>query len=370
MTAIKKLNLLGVTGSVGRAAVDVVLANPGMFDIELVSAHEDEAGLAEIAERLGAARTVLTSRDELVLDEEVDITLCAITGMAGLPSMMQAIEMSKAVAIANKEPLVAAGSLVLEQAKKNNTKLLPVDSEHNAIFQVFEDNNRAAVQKIILTASGGPFWQWDQAAIAAATVEQALKHPNWEMGKKITIDSATMANKALEVIEAHILFDGIPVEVLVHPQSVVHSLVEYKDGSVLAQMGASDMRVPIAHALGWPDRIASGGQTLDLTALSRLDFEAPNTDKFPFLRLAYDCLEIGSYACVAINAGNEVAVDAFLAGRIQFCDIYDVAQHCVEGAESVKLADLEDILAYDQDIRAVANEAISNLLVQKKSVSA
>lgn len=370
MISPKTLNILGVTGSVGRAAVDVVMANPSLFDVKVVSAHEDEKGLDELADRLGASRTVLTSQDELVLDQETDITLCAIAGMAGLPSMMQAIEVSEAVAIANKEPLVAAGALVMETARKHDAQLLPVDSEHNAVFQVFEEESRAAIERIILTASGGPFREWDRTAIEAATVEQALQHPNWVMGKKITIDSATMANKALEVIEAHVLFGGVSVEVMVHPQSIVHSMVEYVDGSVLAQMGARDMRVPIAHALGWPERIMSGGQKLDLMALSRLDFEAPDMDKFPFLPLAYACLEAGPYACLAINAGNEVAVDAFLAGRIGFCDIYDVARHCVEGAESVKVTGLDDVLAYDQDIRGKAETFISDLSSQNKSLPA
>jgi len=368
--SLKTINILGVTGSVGKAVVDVVLANPGRFDVQVVSAHSDAEGLAELAEQLGAERAVLTSKDALVLDEEVDVTVCAIAGMAGLPSMMDAIECSKAVAIANKEPLVAAGDLVMAAAKEHGTQLLPIDSEHNAIFQVFEEGNRAAVERVILTASGGPFREWEKVDIDEATVEQALKHPNWVMGRKITVDSASMANKALEVIEAHYLF-GLPadkIEVLVHPQSVVHSMVEYIDGSVLAQMGASDMRVPIAHALGWPERIVSGGERLDLAAMARLDFEAPDMDKFPFLAMAYECIAAGQYACVAMNAANEVAVEAFLLGRIGFGDIYNVARHCLDGAESCSVNDLEAVVAFDADVRVVAEVYINQLSPQQKRV--
>ena len=371
MISSKTINILGVTGSVGRAAVDVVLANPDKFDVRVVSAHRDAEGLAEAAEKLGAERAVLTSADELVLDEEVDVTLCAIAGMAGLDSMMAVIECSKAVAIANKEPLVAAGDLVMAAAKEHGTILLPVDSEHNAIFQVFEGENRAAIERVILTASGGPFREWSKEAIEGATVEQALTHPNWVMGRKITVDSASMANKALEVIEAHYLFGmaADKIEVLVHPQSVVHSMVEYADGSVLAQMGASDMRTPIANALGWPERIDSGGEKLDLAAMARLDFEAPDGDKFPFLAMAYECIAAGAYACAAMNAANEVAVEAFLAGRIGFGDIYTVTRHCVEGAESCKLSDLKAVVAFDEGVRVQAEAYINQLSSQQRRVA-
>jgi len=366
----KTINILGVTGTIGRAVCDVIAANPELFDVRVVTAHTDEDGLRAAAARVGAARVVLSSREEIVLDEPVDMTVCAIVGMAGLSSMMDAIVCSKAVAVANKEPLVAAGPLVMAAAQEHDTVLLPIDSEHNAVFQVFEERNRAGIEKIILTASGGPFREWDRAAMDKATVEQALKHPNWVMGEKITIDSATMANKALEVIEAHYLFgmESDKIDVVIHPQSVVHSMVQYKDGSVLAQMGASDMRTPIANALGWPERIDSGGEKLDLAAMARLDFEAPDMDKFPFLAMAYECIAMGQSACAAMNAANEVAVAAFLGGRIGFGDIYNVTRHCLDGVESCSLGTLEAVMVFDAGVRAEAESYINQLLSQQKSV--
>ena len=364
MPQTKTINILGVTGSIGCAAADVIAANPGTFEVNLISAHEEEAGLREAAQRLGAKHALLTSRDSLdaPLETPVDVTLCAISGMAGLLSMMRAIESSGAVAIANKEPLVAAGALVMAHAAKHGTTLLPVDSEHNAIFQVFDFEKRTAIEKIILTASGGPFRTWSLEQMSRATLEQALAHPNWSMGKKISIDSATMMNKALEVIEAHYLFDLAPeaIEVVIHPQSIVHSMVEYCDGSLLAQLGASDMRTPIANVLNWPERLKTPGQRLDVKALSTLEFEAPDFERFPALAMAYECLARGPYACVALNAANEVAVEHFLGGYIGFAGILEAVGYSLQQAAPTELPTINDIQKYDEHIRALTTAYIKN----------
>lgn len=365
----KSINILGVTGTIGVCAADVIAGNAEHFDVNIVSAHTDEAGLKEAAQRLGAKHAILSSRDDLggALAEPVDITLCAISGMAGLSSMMRAIENSKAVAIANKEPLVAAGDLVIAHAKAHNTVLLPVDSEHNAIFQVFDVTQKSAIERIILTASGGPFRTWTFEDMAGATRAQALAHPNWVMGQKITIDSATMMNKALEIIEAHYLFGlaADKIEVLIHPQSTVHSMVEYCDGSVLAQMGASDMRTPIANVLAWPDRLITPGEKLDLKALSRLDFEEADLEKFPALAYAYDALDKGAYACVAMNAANEVAVEYFLDEKIGFTGILDCVRYSLQEAQTVDLPTIKDIQNYDQHIREKIVAYINNTQTTK-----
>ena len=384
-SAVRTINILGVTGSVGKSAADVILSDPCRFKVNAVTAHDNAQGLAEMAVALKARKAILSHEKNYkiliaslagtgietqcgvealkeVAAEKVDITLAAIIGMAGLAPLMNALRNSKVVAIANKEPLVAAGALVLAEAKKYNTQILPVDSEHNAIFQVFDRNNAASIEKIILTASGGPFLRWSLTDTAKATPAQALAHPNWSMGRKISIDSATMMNKALEVIEAHYLFSMPPkkIEVLIHPQSVVHSMVEYADGSVLAQMGASDMRTPIAHALAWPARMKTPGERLDFRKMDKLTFEMPDFDKFPALRLAYKCLEAGPYACIALNAANEVAVDGFLTNRIGFLDIMACIDHILESVAGCSLGTLEDIVKFDEDIRSRAQSWIDD----------
>ncbi|MCK5284438.1 MAG: 1-deoxy-D-xylulose-5-phosphate reductoisomerase [Alphaproteobacteria bacterium] len=361
----KTINILGVTGSIGQSAVDVIEANPERFSVNLVTAHTNEKQLNKIAKRINAKKTVLTGRDNLseALQESVDITLCAIAGMAGLSSMMLAIKHSKAVAIANKEPLVAAGEQVIRAANKYGTKLLPVDSEHNAIFQVFDCDRRAEINKIILTASGGPFRKWSLEQMEKATIEQALAHPNWSMGAKISVDSATMMNKALEIIEAHYLFN-IPanqIEVLVHPQSIIHSMVEYIDGSVLAQMGASDMRTPISNVLDWPDRLSTPGYKLDFKTVNDLSFEQADNIRFPALGMAYECLEKGQSACVAFNAANEIAVDSFLEGCIGFLDIMDCVGHILKNINIISLNNIDDIYEYDNNIRAESRVYINEI---------
>ncbi len=382
------LNILGVTGSIGCSARDVVLAQPDHFDVRVVSAHSRVAELAAMAVELNASVAVIT--DEARLPEleaalsgrgitclggteglkeaqsyEVDVTLVAIVGIAGLRPVLRAIEHSKVVAIANKEPLVAAGDLVISAAKKYKAQILPVDSEHNAIFQVFDFAHKDTIERIILTASGGPFRTWSLEDIRGATKEQALKHPNWDMGAKITVDSATMMNKALEIIEAAYLFDlpADKIDVLIHPQSVVHSMVEYCDGSVLAQMGASDMRTPIANVLAYPQRLKTPGEKLSLTKLASLDFEEPDMKRFPALSLAYKCLEKGQYMCVALNAANEEIVSHFLTNHIAFGDIMEIVTDVLGRIEdkdkSVSLSTVDEIENYDRTVRSLTRDVIA-----------
>lgn len=374
---MKRVSILGATGSVGRSTADVILAQPEAYDVQAVTANGSAQELAEMAVRLKAKHAVVADESAYETLREclsgTDITcaggpaalaeaaarpadwiMAAIVGMAGLDPLMAAIAQGTCVAIANKEPLVAAGSIVMEAARKSGAQLLPVDSEHNAIFQVLETRNKGAIEKIILTASGGPFRTMPLADMAQVTPAQALAHPNWSMGPKISVDSATMMNKALEIIEASVFF-GLPpekIEVLVHPQSVVHSMVEYSDGSVLAQMGASDMRTPVAHTLGWPDRIRTPGQRLDLENMASLSFEAVDEARFPSIPLAYDCLKAGGEACVILNAANEVAVEAFLAGGIPFTDILKYASCAVQNYSApASLETVEDIRLLDINVR-------------------
>ena len=391
----KTINILGVTGSVGRCAADVILSDRDRFDVRVVTANNNAMLLAELAIKLGARKAVLADEKNFsvlkaclentsiecaagseALEEaaatNVDLTLASIVGMAGLVPLLRAIQNSRAVAIANKEPLVAAGALMMAEARRHGTRIIPVDSEHNAIFQVFDTENKSGIEKIILTASGGPFRAWTREQMARATPAQALAHPNWTMGRKISIDSATMMNKALEVIEAHHLFDMPPerIEVVVHPQSVIHSMVEYADGSVLAQMAASDMRTPVAHALAWPQRMKTPGERLDFKKISQLNFEQPDLERFPAIAKAYECLQKGQYAAIAMNAANEVAVDAFLTNRIGFLDILACIDHILASVAVVGFNALEDIQAFDQDVRRRAESwVLSGVTTKMVSVS-
>lgn len=391
---MKTLHIFGVTGSIGQSAADIVLAHPGRFAVHTVSAARNVEKLADMARALKAERAVIADESlygdlqaalagsgiecaagEGALVEAArvpaDISLMAIVGIAGLRPLWAALEHSGAVAIANKEPLVAAGPLVMARAARFGTKLLPVDSEHNAVFQVFEAGNREAVTRIVLTASGGPFREWSLERMARAAPEEALAHPTWSMGRKISIDSATMMNKALEIIEAHILF-GLPpekIEVLVHPQSLVHGMVEYTDGSVLCQMGASDMRTPIASALAWPERMATPGKTLDFSALRSLSFEAPDFERFPALPLAYAAIAKGLSACIALNAANEVMVEEFLCGRCGFLDIAEKTSRIIETCEDADPRTIEDIETVDQEVRERLKYAIVKTVNIKASHS-
>jgi len=368
----KRINILGVTGSIGLSTVKVILSDPDKFDVHVISAHTQKDALAKLQEQLGATHAVCTKDEDITpyLNEEVDLTVSAITGFSGLRPLLKAIEGSKAVGIANKEPLVAAGPLVLRACKEYGTKILPIDSEHNAIFQVFDEAQRSSIERLILTASGGPFRSWSLERMRDATVEQAVAHPNWSMGQKISVDSASMMNKALEVIEAHYLFDmpAEKIDVLIHPQSVVHSMVEYNDGSILSQMGASDMCTSIAYALGWPERIATPGKRLGFTQMQVLNFEAVDDEKFPAIQMARDCINSGLAASIAFNAANEVAVGAFLEKEIGFLDIQRCVQNGLDELAKVPKsiandARIEDIEALDADIRAKAHAFIAQKLL-------
>jgi 1-deoxy-D-xylulose-5-phosphate reductoisomerase len=390
----RTITILGSTGSVGKSTLDVIAANKDAFEIHTLTANKNVAALAHQAKAANAKHAVIG--DEALYNDlkyalsgtnitaaagraaiieaasaPVDCAMAAIVGMAGLEPLLAAIKNGKHVAIANKEPLVAAGRIVLDAAKKSGGTLLPVDSEHNAIFQVFEQNNRDKIERIILTASGGPFREWTLEQMQAATPTQAIAHPNWSMGSKISVDSATMMNKALEVIEAHHLF-GLPpekIDVLLHPQSIINSMVEYADGSILAQMGASDMRVPIAHALGWPVRLSGASQRLDFATVSNLTFAPVDARRFPAINLAYDCLRDGQTACIAFNAANEVAVEAFLAGKIGFMDIFDIVQMAVAEKPSDRVGDLQSVLAFDQKVRQASQRCILNKEPSNRKVS-
>jgi len=350
----------------------VIVAHPDRFAVNLISAHKKALELSDLKLKTSAKHSVLTEggTDELLekLQDHVDVTLAAIVGMAGLEPLMAAIPYSKSIAIANKEPLVAAGDLVLAACKKHGTKILPIDSEHNAVFQVFEESQRDQIERIILTASGGPFRALSRAEMTNITPEQAVKHPNWSMGAKISVDSATMMNKALEIIEAHYLFDmpAEKIDVLVHPQSVIHSMVEYSDGSVLAQLGAPDMKTPITYALGWPERLSSPGEKLDFRKMSELHFEEPDAERFPAIRLGYDCLREGQGACLTFNAANEVAVDAFLNRRIGFLEIVETVESVLNDVPRQEVSTLEGIISYDEDVRRFTLEKIKSGKVSHK----
>lgn len=372
----KTITILGSTGSVGKNTIDLISTKTDQFKIRALTAGKNISLLTEQAKKYNPEFVAIADEslyedlksalsgtpikygagESAILEAasmNVDITMASIVGLAGLKPVLTAIRHAKTVAIANKEPLVAAGSLVLSLANEFGTKILPVDSEHSAIFQVLETHNRDAVKRIILTASGGPFLNWSVDKIKAATVEQALAHPNWRMGSKISIDSATMMNKALEMIEAHYLFDmpADKIDVIIHPQSIIHSMVEYVDGSVLAQLGAPDMRTPIAVALAYPNRMVTTGDTLDLTKLSTLTFEKPDLTKFRAIQLAYDCLKSGSSHQIAFNAANEVAVGKFLNGEITFGEIIESVENGLSYAPSTHPQTLGDILAIDEEIR-------------------
>ena len=381
--ALRTVSVLGSTGSVGRSTVDLLLAhrdryrvaclvggrNAGLLAEQALALRADRAVIgdagqhAELA-RLLAGSGIATACGEAAVAEAaavpVDWTMAAITGAAGLPSTLAAIERGGIIALANKEAIVCAGEVMLRAVRAAGATLLPVDSEHNAIFQALAEGNRGAVERIVLTASGGPFRTATLAEMEAAPPEAALRHPVWSMGAKISIDSATMMNKGLEVIEAARLFDlaESQVDVLVHPQSVVHGLVCYSDGSVLAQMGAPDMRIPIAHALAWPERLATNAPRLNLAQVARLEFAEPDLVRFPALRLARDALRAGGGAPTILSAANEVAVEAFLQRRIGFLDIARCVETALERLGACRADTLDDVLALDQAGRRAAEQAV------------
>ncbi|MBW7849010.1 MAG: 1-deoxy-D-xylulose-5-phosphate reductoisomerase [Rhodospirillales bacterium] len=379
--AHRTITILGSTGSIGSNTVDLVLRNPGAFEVEALTAHSNAAKLARQARELRPKLAVVADPGayaelkEALSGTDVEAAagpdavvaaaarpaewvMAAIVGAAGLQPTLAAARRGAVVALANKECLVCAGELMMGEVRRHGATLLPVDSEHSAIFQVFDFEQPEKVERIILTASGGPFRTFDYAAMADVTPSQAVAHPNWDMGAKISVDSATMMNKGLELIEAHHLF-GLPeerIEILVHPQSVIHSLVAYVDGSVLAQLGTPDMRTPIAYALGWPRRMDAPAARLDLAALGSLTFEAPDLKRFPALRLARQALRSGGGAPTVFNAANEVAVQAFLAGRIGFLDIAAVVEDTMDRMGESVVTSLDDVIEIDCSAREAAGE--------------
>ena len=380
---MKRVSILGATGSIGTSTLDLIEQARGEFEVVALTAASNVIGLADAARRTGAQLAVIADETRLpelqaalagtnchaaggeqglveAASADADWVMAAIVGCAGLMPTMAAIEAGKTVALANKEALVTAGALMTDAARRAGTTLLPVDSEHNAIFQCLAADSIDHVARLILTASGGPFRTTSAEDIAVATPEQAIAHPNWDMGAKISVDSATLMNKGLELIEASYLF-GLPserIDVLIHPQSVIHSLVEYVDGSMLAQLGPPDMRVPIAYALAWPERMETSTKRLDLAAIARLDFEPPNLDRFPALRLAREALEAGGGAPCVLNAANEVAVACFLDGRIAFGDISRLVEEALSSSRSPAPTSLDDVIATDKETRAVVTEMI------------
>ncbi len=379
----KSVSVLGATGSVGESSLDILCASPERYRVRALTANSNVAKLAEAARASGASYVAIGReaayqdlKDALAdTDIEVgaglsglveaasvdaDVVIGAIVGAAGIEPTMAALKAGNQIALANKEALVCAGDLFMEEARQLGKPILPVDSEHNAIFQIFEDGNRDAIEEVTITASGGPFRTWDKDAIDQATPDQALKHPNWDMGAKITIDSASMMNKGLELIEAHHLY-GLGAEklrVVVHPQSVIHGLVTYSDGSMLAHMGAPDMRIPIAHCLAWPQRAAANTHRLSLIEVGQMTFEAPDPDRFPCLRLAWSALEAGGSLPNILNAANEVAVDAFLNRQIKFGDIARIVEATMEQFVSAGRAGAVDtiaqVLTIDEEARQAA----------------
>jgi 1-deoxy-D-xylulose-5-phosphate reductoisomerase len=387
---MKRLAILGSTGSIGRSALEVVEAHPDKLVVVALVAGENAAILAEQVVRhrpslVGVASSAVLDDlkrrlpaggcPEMVVGAEaliaaathpdVDVVLCASSGTAGLEAALAAIDAGKALALANKEVLVMAGALMVDAARRRGVSILPVDSEHNAIHQCLHGRPTSEVRRLILTASGGPFRQLDRAALAKVTPNDALQHPTWRMGRKITIDSATLMNKGLEVIEAHWLF-GTParaIDVVVHPQSVVHSMVEFCDGSILAQLGVPDMRLPIQYALSYPERWSAPAASLDVARLGTLEFGPPDLDRFPCLRLAYAALERGGVWPVVLNAANEVAVDAFLAGRLPFGSIAFVIDRALEAADALGAVPrtLADVRAAHTWARAFSTETLRTL---------
>lgn len=368
----KSVTILGATGSIGKSTVDIIRRYPDKYRVVALTGNQNVPLLAEQAKMLRAEVAVTANKDkyselksllsgtsvrveagfDAVIDAaklDADWTMSAIVGAAGLLPTMEVVKRGKTLALANKETLVCAGEIVMKAIKDAQTTLVPVDSEHSAIFQTLESEHRAAVDRILLTASGGPFREKDSAFMEKVTPEQAVAHPNWSMGAKISVDSATMMNKGLEIIEAFHLFGfgADKIEVLVHPQSIVHSAVGYVDGSVLAHMGMPDMRTPISYALAYPDRMVSPTAKLDLTALSGLTFSAPDETRFPALRLAKECLKKGQAATAIMNAANEVAVGAFLRREIGFLDIVRVVEKIVERLPTNPVATIHDVIAVD-----------------------
>lgn len=384
----RSLTILGATGSVGSQTLDLVARNPGRWQVEALTAGSDVAGLVSAAKACGArfvaiadgakgaalkdalaGTGIVSGAGESALVDaaarDAEIVITAIVGAAGLPPTMAAVKRGAQIGIANKETLVCAGPVVTAAATAHGATLLPVDSEHNAIFQVFPHDDPAQVERVILTASGGPFRTKSRGEMRGVSVADACKHPTWSMGAKISIDSATLMNKGLELIEAAQLFpvDVERLDVIVHPQSVIHSMVEYVDGSVLAQLGSPDMRIPIAYAMGWPERIATPAARLDLAAIANLSFEKPDLERFPCLALAWAAMRAGGSAPCILNAANEIAVAAFIAGQAGFLDIDAIVAETLNMVASGPVATLEEVMAIDAAARRTARALVAKRAV-------
>ncbi|OJW65101.1 MAG: 1-deoxy-D-xylulose-5-phosphate reductoisomerase [Sphingomonadales bacterium 63-6] len=382
---MRSISIFGATGSIGASTLDLIRRDKGKWRVVALTANgkaaelaalalefnaeiavvADEARLPELREALAGSAVEAAAGAQALCEaasKGADITVAGIVGCAGLAPTMAAIRKGGVVALANKEALVSAGDILLAEVERYGATLLPTDSEHNAIFQCLQGNNIADVNWITLTASGGPFRDWTMEQLRAATPQQALKHPNWSMGAKITVDSATMMNKGLEFIEAHHLFPvGLDrLRIVVHPQSVIHSMVEYRDGSTLAQLGPSDMRVPIASCLAWPERMDTACKPLDLPAIGQLTFFAPDEERFPATRLAREAVEAGGAAPAVLNAANEVAVEAFLSGQIAFTEISAKVDRMLSRAIPSAPATLDEVLIVDAETRALTREMLEH----------
>jgi 1-deoxy-D-xylulose-5-phosphate reductoisomerase len=378
---LQRVIVLGSTGSIGRATLDVVRDFPRAFEVVALSTHRntdllarqveefsplavcisDESAAGGFASPSGARTQILTGESgltDLIERFDADILVVATVGFAGLFPTLAGIERGMRVALANKEVLVVAGEIVMDRARRRGVDIVPIDSEHNAIWQCLAGNDRRAVRRLILTASGGPFRGWPASRLEKATPQEALKHPTWRMGRKITIDCATMMNKGLEVIEACHLFGVAPerVEVVVHPQSTIHSMVEFVDGSILAQMGQTNMYLPILNALAWPERFENKFEPLDLASVGRLDFSPPDDDRFPCLRYAYEAIRAGGTMPAALNAANEEAVAAFLAGKISFMGIAETIRAIMDSHKTIEHPDLDTLREADRQARQLARK--------------
>ena len=379
---MRRIAILGSTGSIGTQALDVAARHSDRFQVTALVAHSSSEKLFEQVRTFRPQIAALTVEPESIPEDiknvcqwmfgknvlldvvracEADDVLVSVVGVVGLAAVMEALACGKRVLLANKEPLVAGGELVTEAARRAGHPLLPVDSEHSAIFQCLQGAGGNRPERLILTASGGPFRTWKKEDIACATKEQALRHPNWSMGRKITIDSASMMNKALEVIEARWLFDmpAERIDVLIHPQSVIHSMVEYADGAVMAQLGTPDMRLPILYAMSWPERLPTGGKRLDFAAMNALTFEQPDLERFPGLGLAYRALEAGGTMSAILNGANEVAVDAFLHDRIRFGQIAELVEETMLSVPVTASPTLEQVFESDRAARERAQALLS-----------
>lgn len=381
--SVKSISILGATGSVGLNTIDLVRNNPEKFNVVALTANTNVEELSRLSIEFDVEMAVIADESKFAAlkdalsnttvecgagesglieaaERDSDLVMAAIVGAAGLRPTLAAVRRGATIALANKECLVCAGDLFMTEARKNNARLLPVDSEHNAIFQVFAFDQVKSVEKIILTASGGPFWERRGECLQSVTPSQAVAHPNWEMGQKISVDSATMMNKGLEVIEAYHLFpvSSQQIDVVVHPQSVVHSMVQYTDGSVLAQMGSPDMRTPIAYALSWPERMEAPVDRLSLPDVGQLTFAKPDFETFPCLRLAMDALEEGGPAPAILNAANEIAVEAFLKERIAFTDISSVVKATLDKIDMKAPQSLSMVFALDLEARNIAQSML------------